>query len=238
MKKYDVIVIDDEHLARTLMSDYVGRIPQLNLIAALPNAVEASAVLLEKNIDIILTDIEMPDLNGVDFVKTLSKMPAIIFTTAYSEYAVEGFALSAVDYLLKPISFPRFVQAINKAIELIDNQSKPTMVLKGDPDASKEYISIKADYKIYKVNYEDLIYIKGQSEYVTFHTKQRNITAYYALKNLEIQLPDKQFIRVHKSYIVSVNYVEYIEGNMISVNGNKLPIGASYKDALIEFFKQ
>ncbi|MDL2307982.1 LytTR family DNA-binding domain-containing protein [Bacteroidales bacterium OttesenSCG-928-B11] len=239
MKKYNVLVIDDERLARTLMSEYVERIPQLSLVGALSNAMEAVGVLQEKEIDIILTDIEMPDMTGVDFVKTLSKTPAVIFTTAYSDYAVEGFELSAVDYLLKPISFPRFVQAINKAIESLDNQSKPTMVIKGDAATDdKNYITIKADYKIYKVNYEDLIYIEGQSEYVTFHTKHRNITAYYALKNLELQLPEKQFIRIHKSYIVSVKYVEFIESNFVSVEGNKIPIGASYKDTVIDFFKQ
>lgn len=239
MKKYNVLVIDDEQLARTLMSNYVERIPQLNLVSVLPNAVDATSVLQENHIDILLTDIEMSDMNGVDFVKSLQKRPAVIFTTAYSEYAVEGFALSTVDYLLKPISFPRFVQAINKAIEQIDSHSKPSMIVKGDAETNdKDYISIKADYKIYKVNYNDLIYIEGQSEYVTFHTKHRNITAYYALKNLELQLPEKQFIRVHKSYIVSVKYVEFIEGNVISVEGIKIPIGTSYKDGVLNFFKQ
>ncbi|MDR2979652.1 MAG: LytTR family DNA-binding domain-containing protein [Bacteroidales bacterium] len=239
MKKYNVLVIDDERLARTLMSNYVKRIPQLNLVATLPNAVDATFTLQENDIDILLTDIEMPDMNGVDFVKGLQKNPAVIFTTAYSEYAVEGFVLSAVDYLLKPISFPRFVQAINKAINQIDSHSKPTMIVKGDAETNdKDYISIKADYKIYKVNYNDLIYIEGQSEYVTFHTKHRNITAYYALKNLELQLPEKQFIRVHKSYIVSMKYVEFIEGNVIAVEGTKIPIGASYKEEVVNFFKQ
>lgn len=239
MKKYNVLVIDDEKLARTLMSDYVERIPHLHLVAALPNAMDAVGLLQTEDVDILLTDIEMPDMTGVDFVKSLPKTPAVIFTTAYSDYAVEGFELSAIDYLLKPISFPRFVQAINKAIEMIDHQSKPALIIKGEAETNnKDYISIKADYKIYKVNHEDLIYIEGQSEYVTFHTKNRNITAYYALKNLELQLPEAQFIRVHKSYIVSVKYVEFIEGSSMLVNGHNIPIGASYKDAVMAFFKQ
>ncbi len=234
MRKYNVLIVDDEKLARTLLSDYVEKIPQLTLAGTCANVLEAMPELRSKAIDILLTDIEMPDISGVEMVRNLNNIPAIIFTTAYSEYAVESFELNAVDYLLKPISFPRFVQAINKATEKIDANAIPSTIIKGTDSATdrKTYISIKADYKIYKVNFDDLIYIEGQSEYVTFHTTHRNITAYYALKNLEVELPETRFIRVHKSYIVSIPHIEYIEGNMLVVAGNKIPIGGNYREAV------
>lgn len=234
MNKYRVLIIDDELLARTLLKEYVEKIPQLELVAEVPRVVEAMEYIQSGEIDILLTDIEMPDITGIEFVKSLKKQPAVIFITAYSEYAVEGFELSAVDYLLKPISFSRFVQAINKAIEFIDGKSKPSLIVKGNATVEeKNYISIRADYKIYKVNFDDLIYIEGQSEYVTFHTTTRNITAYYALKNLELELPKSRFVRVHKSYIVSIKHIEYIESQHLVVSGNKIPIGGIYKDQTI-----
>lgn len=235
MNKYRVVIIDDELLARTLLKDYLGRIPQLELAGDFPRVVAAMKQIQNDQIDILLTDIEMPDITGIELVKSMKKQPAVIFTTAYSEYAVEGFELNAVDYLLKPISFPRFVQAINKGIEFIDSKSKPAMILKGKPLVEeKDYISIRADYKIYKVNFDDLIYIEGQSEYVTFHTSNRNITAYYALKNLEFELPKSRFARVHKSYIVSIKHIEYIDSHHILVAGNRIPIGGIYKDMVID----
>ena len=238
MDRYNVLIIDDELLARTLLTDYVGKIPQLKLLAACPNAVEAISILQTQQVDILLTDIEMPDISGIDFARTLKQMSAIIFTTAYSEYAVEGFELNAVDYLLKPISFSRFVQALNKAMGLVDSQAKPSTIVKGEATTDhKDYIFIKADYKIYKVNYDDLLFIEGQSEYVTFHTTTRNITAYYALKNLELELPEPRFIRVHKSYIVSIKHIEYVEGHILHVADHKIPIGASYRDGVVQFFK-
>ncbi len=232
--KYKVLIVDDEHWARKLLSDYVQKIPQLELAGTGANAIEAMTIIQNHNIDILLTDIQMPDMTGIELVKTIRKIPAIIFTTAYSEYAVEGFELSALDYLLKPISFPRFVQAIDRAMKLIDVKSKSNLILQGEPSVEmKDYISIKADYKIYKVNLDDLIYIEGQSEYVTFHTKNRNITAYYALKNLELELPENRFVRVHKSYIVSIKHIEYIESNHLLVDGNKIPVGGNYRDAVM-----
>ena len=233
--KYRVLIIDDEHLARTLLADYVGKIPQLELIGSSANAMEALDVIAHQKADILLTDIQMPGMTGIELVKMIDKIPAVIFTTAYSEYAVEGFELSALDYLLKPISFSRFVQAINKAMEVIDTKLKASMSAQDYAAAEgRDYMTIKADYKMYKVNLEDLIYIEGQSEYVTFHTKQRNITAYYALKNLEMELPENHFIRVHKSYIVSVRHIEYIESHQLSVAGNKIPIGGMYRDKVMK----
>ena len=183
----------------------------------------------------------MPDITGMELIQSMQKVPTFIFTTAYSEYALESYDLGAVDYLSKPIGFPRFFQAINKAIEKIDRnnpagensdqESKSEAVLEVKP--TNDFLTVKADYKIYKINFSDLLFIEGQHEYVTFHTKTRRITALYSLKTLEEQLPSDKFLRIHKSYIVSFHFIEDIEGNTVNVAGNKLSIGGSYKDALL-----
>lgn len=238
MKEYQVVIVDDEQLARTLLIDYIGKMPQLKLACSCAGALDAISYIRNNPVDILISDIEMPDINGIDFVKTLKKIPAIIFSTAYSEYAVEGFELNAIDYLLKPFSFSRFVQAINKATEKVDGQAAPAYYESRPATNGKDYISIKADYKIYKVDFDDIIFIEGQSEYVTFHTTSRNITAYYALKNLEKELPESRFIRVHKSYIVSIKHIEYVDSNHLGVAGNKIPIGGTYKDEVLKYFTE
>ena len=151
---------------------------------------------------------------------------AVILTTAYSEYAVDAFSLGVIDYLLKPFDYARFVQAINKAVSY--KMSGPQQEIAND------YIMVKADYKLYKVNFDDLLYIEGQHEYVTFHTKTKRITALYSLRNLEETLPRDQFIRTHKSFIVSIKNIEDIDKLNVTVAGNKIPVGASYRDSLIE----
>ena len=239
--KYKVLIVDDEFLARKLLSDYVSKIDSLELVGTCSNAFEAMSMLQKCNVDIMLLDIHMPDITGMELIQSMQKVPTFIFTTAYSEYALESYDLGAVDYLLKPIGFPRFFQAINKAIEQIDRnnpagensdqESKSEAVLEVKP--TNDFLTVKADYKIYKINFSDLLFIEGQHEYVTFHTKTRRITALYSLKNLEEQLPSDKFLRIHKSYIVSFHFIEDIEGNTVNVAGNKLSIGGSYKDALL-----
>lgn len=231
---YSVVIIDDENPARVLLKEYIDKIPNLKLVGNFANPIEAISFLMSQKVDILFTDIQMPEIQGVDLVKNLKQPLTVIFTTAYSQYAIEGFNLDVADYLLKPIAFPRFAQAIHKAIQrveikkLTDNSAAKTEIQ--NPD----FILIKADYKIYKVNYEDLIYVEGQHEYVTFHTLNRNITAYYNLKDLQNELSESYFIRSHKSYIISLKYIEYIENNFVIVKGNKLPIGATYKSRLLE----
>ena len=239
--KYKVLIVDDEFLARKLLSDYVSKIDSLELVGTCSNAFEAMSMLQKCNVDIMLLDIHMPDITGMELIQSMQKVPTFIFNTAYSEYALESYDLGAVDYLLKPIGFPRFFQAINKAIEKIDRnnpagensdqESKSEAVLEVKP--TNDFLTVKADYKIYKINFSDLLFIEGQHEYVTFHTKTRRITALYSLKNLEEQLPSDKFLRIHKSYIVSFHFIEDIEGNTVNVAGNKLSIGGSYKDALL-----
>ena len=226
MRKYNVLIADDEFLARKLLQEYVQKVESLNLVDCCPDAFKAMETLRREKIDILLLDIQMPDLTGLDLLKTIDNKPATILTTAYSEYAVDAFTLGVVDYLLKPFDFLRFLQAINKAIEHV---SLSENAMNKTPD----YIMVKADYKLYKINYNDLLYIEGQREYVTFHTQSKRITALFSLKNLEDTLPADRFVRVHKSFIVSLHYIEDINKATVTVAGNKIPIGESYRDELI-----
>ena len=233
-EKYNVIIVDDEYLAQKLLQDYVSKVESLQLVATCSNAIEAMNVLKDHQVDIMFLDIQMPDLTGLDLAKSLEHRPAIIFTTAYSEYAVDAFNLSVVAEPLKPKDFPRFIQAINKAIGT--EQQKVMGVQKPAADTiseSNDFITVKADYKLYKINYDDLLFIEGQHEYVTFHTTQRRITALFALKDLEEILPKDKFVRVHKSYIVSFKHIQDLDKSDVTVAGNKVPVGASYRDELL-----
>ena len=233
-EKYNVIIVDDEYLAQKLLQDYVSKVETLQLVATCSNAFEAMEALKNNPVDIMLLDIQMPDLTGLELVKSLEKKPAVIFTTAYSEYAVDAFNLAVSDYLLKPFNFPRFFQAINKAIGQVPPRTKNAPKPVADTiSRSNDFITVKADYKLYKINYDDLLFIEGQHEYVTFHTTQRRITALFALKDLEEMLPKERFVRVHKSYIVSFKHIQDLDKSDVTVMDNKIPVGASYRDELL-----
>ena len=232
-EKYNVVIVDDEFLAQKLLQDYVSKVDSLQIVAVCSNAFEAMNALKNNQVDIMFLDIQMPDLTGLELVKSLEHKPAIIFTTAYSEYAVDAFNLSVVDYLLKPFDFPRFFQAVSKAgggvQPVVSTEDKPRDTI----SRSNDFITVKADYKLYKINYDDLLFIEGQHEYVTFHTTQRRITALFALKDLEEILPKDKFVRVHKSYIVSFKHIQDLDKSDVTVAGNKVPVGASYRDELL-----
>ena len=245
---YKVLIVDDEFLARKLLQGYVEKIPDLELVGSCPNAFEAFKIIKQQPIDILLLDIHMPDLNGLDFARTCKEVPAIIFTTAYSEYALESYEVSAVDYLLKPIALPRFMEAVQKARVRLSTlnpaaegedsptptETKPVTSTPEQEDKNENFLLVKADYKLYKINYDDLLYIEGQHEYVSFYTKEKRITALYALKTLEEILPANRFIRVHKSYIVSINHIREIEQLSVSIDDVKIPVGGIYREALLK----
>ncbi len=237
---YKVLIVDDEFLARKLLQGYVEKIPELELVGTCANIAETYKALNEKEVDILLLDIHLPDLSGMEFAHTCSKLPAVIFTTAYSEYALESYEVSAVDYLLKPIKFDRFEEAIRKAMnrngktEAKEPEKQiPTTIQEATKNLD-DYLMVKADYKLYKINYDDLLYIEGQHEYVSFYTKGKRITALYALKTLEEKLPADRFVRVHKSYIVSIDQIQEIEQLSLSVANTKIPIGGNYREALLK----
>lgn len=259
VEQYAVLIVDDERLARTLIEDYVSKMPMLKLVDSCANAMNAMAVMQREKIDILLTDIEMPEMTGVEFVENLPYKPSTIFTTAYSQYALEGYDLGVVDYLLKPIPFNRFVKAVNKAIERlkllrtvqipsqsqlqtesgIQSESESYPRLKPESQLSSlekrsDYMVIRADRKLYRVKFDDILYVVGQQEYVTFHTLQRNITALYSLKDLMEELPKGRFLRIHRSFIVSLNHVEMADAANVTVAGAELPVGPSYRDSVLK----
>jgi DNA-binding LytR/AlgR family response regulator len=222
------IVADDEQLARKLMESYVAKVPFLELVASCKNGLEVNEVLQNEEIDLLITDIQMPELMGTDLVKTLTNPPLVIFTTAYKDYAIEGFELNAIDYLLKPFAFERFLTAANKAKEHYDSHQDHK-----DVSLKKDYMTIKADHKLYKVQYTDIKYIEGQREYVSFHTPTGRITALMSLKKLEESLPSEIFIRCHKSYIINKQMVTTLEGNSLVIQEKSIPIGQSYKERVV-----
>lgn len=238
MNKYSIIIVDDEHLARKLLQDFIGQIPELEIQGIFSSGADALNFLEEHQIDIMLTDIQMPSLSGIDIVKKCKRPNTIIFTTAYSNYALDGFELNITDYLLKPISFARFEQAIIKAIEYIKLLKNQTIQETKPNISSKDFITIRADYKIYKIKYSHIYYIEGHSEYVKFYTKDKNITAYYTLKKLEVELPNDKFLRVHKSYIVSTDLIDAIESEFVVLPEKRIPIGHRYKEEVMKYFEK
>lgn len=237
----NVLIVDDEFYARKILMTYVSQIPFLKLVGDFSNPLEALSTLQTEKVDLLLLDIQMPGINGMEFAKSLKNPPYIIFTTAYMEYAIEGFEVDAVDYLLKPIAFPRFLQAVTKVQERVDLLAQNAITAPTEPSEmsiANDYIVVKEGAKIHKINFSDLIYIEGQREYVTFHTTRQRITVLYTMKTLEDKLPPAQFIRIHKSYIVSFDRIEAIEGKILTIAGEKLQIGGSFKDELMKKLMQ
>ena len=231
------IAIDDEPLALRQITGYISKIPYLELSATFNNAIDAQQRLTEEPADLIFADINMPDLNGVDFVRALPDRPMVIFTTAYSEYAVEGFKLDAVDYLLKPFSFADFSRSAAKANSLYElrqnRRSEPQETASEATPRDKEYISVKADYKVSLVRIAEIIYLESEGEYVRMHLADGStITTLFRLKNMETALPAESFMRVHRSYIVNLRAIKaYVKGRIFLNDNEYIPIGENYKEA-------
>lgn len=236
MNKIKCLVVDDEELARTLLVNYIDRLPDLELMGQCTNPLEARAILQHQSIDLLFLDIQMPEMSGVEFLKTLAQQPFVVFTTAYKEYALEGYELNVVDYLLKPFSFERFVQAVNKTTDLLQLQQKANQSEKGERISTFKdtHILVKSEHKIYRILYQDISHIKSMREYVAFNTPNGRILSLGSLKKLEIDLPKGQFMRIHKSYIIATQKVTALEGNMVHIGKEKLPIGASYRETVLK----
>jgi DNA-binding LytR/AlgR family response regulator len=227
---YNCLIVDDEQLARNLLKGYVAKIPELHLVGECKNPLEARAILQQQTVHLLLLDIEMPDIRGTDFLRSLDRKPAVIFTTAYSEYALESYDLNAADYLVKPISFERFLKAIHKVLAHAWPQHQP----KATADPATAYLVVHADHKLYKVPLVDIEYIEGLREYVSYFTKEKRIVALESLKNLEERLPADQFMRVHKSYIVPIAKIKTMEGNQLQIGTKMIPVGRSYRDIVLK----
>lgn len=234
------IAVDDEPLALRQLKNYIEKIPFLDLVATCNNALEAQYLLAGQPVDLIFADINMPDLNGVDFVRGLIDKPMVIFTTAYSEYAVEGFKLDAVDYLLKPFSFADFSRSAAKAnslYELRHNQRQGSESASEALPNDREYISVKADYKVSLVKIADIIYLESEGEYVRMHLSDgTTITTLFRLKNMETALPAEMFMRVHRSYIVNLRWIKgYVRGRIFLGETEYVPIGENYKETFQQY---
>jgi len=227
---YSCIAVDDEFPATQIIKSFVGKIPDLELLGAFTKSDEALKFLSDNSVDIIFLDIQMPNINGIEFSQSLRQQSKIIFTTAYDKYAVEGFNLDAVDYLLKPFSYDRFIKGVNKAIKIIDlERNKNT-----ENKVEKDHIIIKADYKLHKIMFDDIDYIEGLKAYVSFFVKGKRYITLESLKKLEEILPSNKFIRIHKSYIAPLSKIKSLDGNMIEVENKKIPIGKSYKEFVLK----
>jgi DNA-binding LytR/AlgR family response regulator len=227
--KINCLVVDDEPVARKGVAEYVAEVDFLNLVGQCENAVKASAYLNQHAIDLVFLDIQMPRLSGIEFLKMLKNPPLVIFTTAYSEYALEGYSLDVVDYLMKPITFERFLKAAQKALEI--HSLKRAAGQAGDSQA--DYFFVKCDSKFEKVFFKEVCYVEAMQNYSIIHTQNRKLITYITMTSLENQLPGKQFLKVHKSYIVSIPHVRAIEGNEILVGEARIPISRNLKDEVI-----
>jgi DNA-binding LytR/AlgR family response regulator len=237
MNELTCLIVDDEELARTLLENYVNRLPYLNLVGKCSNPIEALQLLQRQSVDLIFLDIQMPEMIGTDFLKSLSQKPMVIFTTAYAEYALEGYELNVVDYLLKPFPFERFLKAVNKASDLAKLKSKEgsnSTISSESSTNEKNYILVKSEHKVHRIFFDDIQYIQSMREYVAYYTPKGRILSLGSLKKLETDLPKNQFLRIHKSYIIAKSKVSTLEGNMVYIGKEKIPIGASYREGALK----
>ncbi|MEY4902553.1 MAG: hypothetical protein RLZZ292_368 [Bacteroidota bacterium] len=230
--KIKCIIIDDEPLAREGMSLLIAKMPQLQLMGSFSNPLDAVELLQENTIELIFLDINMPEISGLDFIKTLTNSPLVIFATAYPQYALDSYELNTVDYLLKPIRFERFVKAVNKAQNYINLLQ--TTDMSQVASVSEEFVYIKADRKFFKVFFNDIQYIEGLKDYVIIHTKDQKVVTAMNLKTIFEKLPQHIFARISKSYIVNTSYIVSCDQYSVYLSTIELPLGNSFKD---DFFK-
>jgi DNA-binding LytR/AlgR family response regulator len=229
-RKLNCVIIDDEPIARKIIEEYIADIDFLDLTGKAENPVKAASLLSETRVDLIFLDINMPRLNGIEFLRSSSNLPAVIITTAYPEYALEGFALDVLDYVVKPVSFERFLKACNKAKNYFDLKMKADEIEKSKAD----HFFIKCDNSIEKIFYDDLLYVEGLLNYVVLHTVSGKMMVYMTIKSMLEQLPPELFIKVHKSYIVNLTKIKGIEGNTIKIGNTNIAISQNLKDEVLK----
>lgn len=225
------MIIDDEPIAIRVIKKHLSAFTDFEIVAECSNALEALPILSKRNIDLLFCDIQMPQITGVEFIRSLSHAPKVIFTTAYRDYAFDAFELNVVDYLLKPISFERFTKAINNFLEL-QNLKSGVQNQSNSEDQKLDYIFLKADKKHYKINLCDILYFESMGDYVIVFTVNKKIVTKERIGNLANELPKNTFLQIHRSYIVSVSKIESVGPGFIEINKNKLPVGRSYKPEL------
>jgi len=234
------LVVDDEPLALHILEDYISKMPFLQLVKATTNPIEALTMVQAAEVDLVFLDVQMPELTGIQFLKIANGKAKVILTTAYPQYALEGYELDVVDYLLKPIAFDRFFKSVQKAQSIIQPvQTKPQqVVVQAEPvqqdDFSTDFIFVKTEHKIQKVYLHDIMFIEGLKDYISIFTSAERIITLQGMKKMEDALPEKHFVRVHKSYIVALNKIDSIERSRIQIGDKIIPVGDTYRD---EFFR-
>jgi DNA-binding LytR/AlgR family response regulator len=220
--KINCAIIDDEPLSQDILIKYVNEIDRLHLIGVCDNALEANKLLQEQNIVLIFLDINMPRLSGLQFFRSLSNPPLVIFTTAYPEFAVDGFEVDAVDYLVKPFPFERFLKAVNKAFEKIDNNVN---------NSAEDVLWLKSDKKLNRVNITEILFIEATGDYVKVVMENGNLLVHETMQAICEKLASLGFVRIHRSYIAAMNKIDYIEGNMVRIQDRMLPVGQAYRES-------
>ncbi|WP_295666692.1 LytTR family DNA-binding domain-containing protein [uncultured Mucilaginibacter sp.] len=234
------IIVDDEPLALHVLEDYISKIPFLHLVKATTNPIEALTLVQEKEADLVFLDVQMPELTGIQFLKIANGKAKVILTTAYPQYALEGYELDVIDYLLKPIAFDRFFKAVQKAQAILQPAAvKPVALAESTPQKPQQeflsdFIFVKTEHKIQKVYLNDILFIEGLKDYISIFTPAERIITLQNMKKMEDALPTKYFMRIHKSYIVSINKIDSIERSRIFIGDKIIPVGDTYRD---EFFK-
>ncbi|MFN9327787.1 MAG: LytR/AlgR family response regulator transcription factor [Cyclobacteriaceae bacterium] len=235
MNKAKVLIVDDEPLAQKVLQRFISLVDSLELVGLCSNAIEASNALRNQPVDLLFLDIRMPELSGLDLLKIIKNPPKVILTTAYAEHALESYEFGVMDYLVKPIAFDRFLRAINKVVPTLQANTPPLMptpVLK-----PSNYLFVKSDRKIYKIDYPEIKYVEAFGNYVKIHTTHKIVLAQETLTNLEKSLPADHFLRIHKSFIVSIHFINLVDGNSLFVENVELPIGQLYKQRVYEMLK-
>lgn len=231
MKKLHCIIADDEPVARKILQEFIEQTPFLELSAQFENAIKAQAWLQQNNADLLFLDIEMPKMKGLDYLRKYDVKPLVILTTAYTEYALEGYELDIIDYLLKPIAFHRFVKAVQKAKDYLDLKENTSNV-------NSSHLFVRSDKRIERIMLADICYIESMGNYVKIITEQKKVLAYLTLKGIEAQLPSANFIKLHQSYLVNFSKIESLEGNSVKIKDAMLPVGRHYRDALMQMINE
>lgn len=233
-KNISCLVVDDEAIAREVITTHLLKMPNIEIVASCSNAIEAFNALREHKIDLVFLDINMPEITGIAFAKSINKDVKIIFTTAYRDFAVEGFELRAVDYLLKPISFDRLLKALNTYFEVYsENISR-----RNRNDSNIDFMFVRADRRMIKVDYKSIIYIESYSDYIKIHLMGETIVTRETISSIEVRLPSKQFLRIHRSYIVSLQYITSFTTEEITINNKALTISRSYKKDVLHILEK
>lgn len=222
--KLNCLIVDDEPLSQDVIIDFVQACPELELVAVCNNALEAGEKLKTEQIDLLFLDINMPKLTGIGFIKSLKEAPLFVFITAYPEFAIEGFEVDAVDYLVKPVSFERFRTSVNRVLDRFSMNEK---------DENIQHLMVRSNKKNYRINFDELLYLEAQGDYVRFVTADKSLMVHGTLKDFISLIPENLFGRIHKSYVISLSKVEYTEGNQVKIGEHKLPVSLSYKDELL-----